>query len=1078
MRQPFGTQCASILPLPNLSSIQHDSFNYFLEYGLKEILEEVNPIRDTTGRNWELSFESPRMDKPSTTVEGALRYGITYDAAWYLTAKLTDAKSKKSKKQEIYMGDLPLMTNQGTFVINGIERAVINQLTRSEGVLFSEDFDKATGKRLAGAKILPKNGAWLELETSKTGVISVKIDRRRKIVITTLLRVFGLDTNDKIRTAFKSIDSNSELSYIEKTLERDVSTSYNEALLEIYRKMRPGEPLILENAKSLIDAMFFNTRRYSLGRVGRFRMNKKLGLETKNEGNGRLIQLEDLIRIIGRIIEMNNGSSYSDDTDCLSNRRVRSVGELLQLQARVGFLQMERNIKERMALQSRDALCDPGVLISPRPVAARLHAFFASGQLSQFQEQTNPLAGLDHLRRLSVLGPGGLTRERASFSVRDAHYSHYGRICPTRTPEGSSIGLITYLALYAKVNEYGFIETPYRKLIHEKDGRVRVSEETVYLAAYDEQDVYITDTSIKIDGRGYILDSRVPLRRKGEYTLGAVAQASYVDVVAEQTVGLTTSLIPFLANDYIARALVGTQQASQAVPLVKPSPPIVGTGMEGVTARNSGILLTAVEPGEVLEVNGAAVVIKSRATGKKQVYPLKKFVQSNMKTCYNQRPVVNVGQKVKKGDILAEGPASQGGELALGANLRIAYMYWEGYGYEDAVIISNRLVEEDVLTSIHITDHTTQVLETKLGNEEITADIPNVSDDALRNLDEGGLVTIGAKVKAGDILVGKIAPKGEQDLSAEERLLRAIFGEKAQEVKDNSLRMPNGEQGTVIDVKVLTKAENDELASGVIKEIKVYVAQERKISVGDKLAGRHGNKGVIAKIVRKEDMPQDENGNPIDIILSPAAMFSRMNLGQLFEAHLGAVGEKLGRTYTVPSFQRVSKDELAHKLKEAGLPVSGKIRLTDGRTGEVFDQEVVVGNANIFKLIHIAEDKLHARSTGPYSLITQQPLGGKSQFGGQRFGEMEVWALEAYGASHLLQEMLTIKSDDLVGRTKAYRAILQNQPLPESAVPESFKLLVRELNGLALKIEPLALNKEVSLAGLETMSTGKEETTI
>ncbi|MCX6783995.1 MAG: DNA-directed RNA polymerase subunit beta [candidate division WWE3 bacterium] len=1065
MRQTFGEQTREILPLPNLSSIQRDSFDFFKKNGISEILDEVNPIKDNTGRNWEVSFESPRIDKPNSTIADSLKYDITFDAPWYLTVKLTDANTGKNRKQEIYMGDIPLMTEQGTFVINGVERAVINQLARSEGVLFSDEYDKATGARLAGAKILPKNGAWLEIETSKSGVLSVKIDRRRKLTITTLLRLFGLESNDKIRVAFKDIDTNNELSYIEKTLEKDVATSYNEALLEFYRKMRPGEPLVIENAKSLVEAMFFNPRRYSLGKVGRFRLNQKMGIDTPNDPEHRLLTITDLVKIVGRVIEMNNGSKFVDDTDSLANRRIRSVGELLQLQARVGFLQMERNIKERIALQPREELCDPAVLVSPRPVAARLHAFFASGQLSQFQEQTNPLAGLDHLRRLSVLGPGGLTRERASFSVRDAHYSHYGRICPTRTPEGSSIGLITYLALHARVNEYGFVETPYRKLKHETDGRVRVTEEVEFLAAYEEDKFYTTDTSVSIDSKGYITSVKVPLRKGSEFVLGDPKLASYIDVIAEQTVGLTTSLIPFLANDYIARALVGTQQASQAVPLVRPQAPIVGTGMEKVTSDNSGILLTASEAGVVTEITGETVVVTGKDSNKKKIYFLKKFVQSNMKTCYNQRVAVNVGDKVKVGSVLAEGPASENGELALGTNLKIAYMYWHGYGYEDAVIISSRLVIEDVLTSVHITDHTVQVLETKLGNEEVTADIPNASEESLRNLDENGIVIIGAKVKAGDILVGKIAPKGELELSAEERLLRAIFGEKAEEVRDNSLRMPHGEQGTVIGVKVLTKAENDELSTGVIKEIKVFVAQERKISVGDKLAGRHGNKGVIAKIVRAEDMPYTASGEPIDIILSPASMFSRMNLGQLYEAHLGACGVALHKNYEVPSFKHVSMETLALELKEAGLPVSGKQLLIDGQTGEFFDHESVVGSAYIFKLIHIAEDKMHARSTGPYSLITQQPLGGKAQFGGQRFGEMEVWALEAYGAAHTLQEMLTIKSDDLIGRTKAYRAILQNQTLPESAVPESFKLLVRELNGLGLKLETVVTTpREVIVA--------------
>ena len=1043
-------------PLPNLSAIQHDSFKWLLEYGINEVLDEINPIQDYTGRGWSLTFLKPRVEQPGVTTTEALIKGLTYQAPWYLMARLTDVNTGKYKEEEVYMGELPLITPSGAFVINGIERCVVNQLVRSEGVFFISEPDPVTGIPLCTAKILPKNGAWLEFETARNGLITVKIDRKRKLAVTTLLRIFGFNSDNEMQEVFAKAENGGRVSYIETTLEKDPAHSYDEAILEIYKRVRPGDPLIIENARQVVEAMFGNSRRYSLGRTGRFKVNRRLRRDYKGDGGPLTLEKEDLRRVVETMIELNNGVGNFDDIDHLGNRRVRSVGELIVQQMRYGFLQLERVVRERISLQPREELCSPAILISPRPVTARVHSFFASGQLSQFQEQVNPISGLDHLRRLSVVGPGGLTRERASFSVRDAHYSHYGRICAVRTPEGPNIGLITYLALYACINKYGFLETPYRKLekVHANgQEKVKASEDVVYLAAYDEENVVIADASTPLDKDGFFFYDRVPLRRSGEFYVGQASTATYMDVIPRQIVGVSASLIPFLANDDVNRALVGANQQTQAVPLLKPRAPMVGTGLESDLARNSFLSTYAEESGEVVFADAGKIVIRNGETHKEDVYPLKKFMMSNQETCYNQKVRVDVGNVVKRGTLLADGPSTEKGELALGTNLKIAYMFWEGYGYEDAIVISERLVREDILSSIQISKHTVQVLETKLGPEEITRDIPNVSEESLRNLDESGIVYIGAHVKAGDILVGKIAPKGETELSAEERLLRAIFGEKSREVRDNSLRMPHGESGTVISIEILDKKDNDELPAGVIREINVFVAQVRKIVVGDKLAGRHGNKGVISRIVPVEDMPMLPDGTHIDIVISPASVVSRMNIGQLMETHLGWCAERLDKKYAIPPFVKFTQEILQDELAKAGLPTSGKTKLIDGRTGNYFDQDIVVGNAYILKLMHMVEDKMHARSTGPYGLITQQPLGGKAQFGGQRFGEMEVWALEAYGAAHVLQEMLTIKSDDLVGRTRAYQAIIQDEEIPEATIPESFKLLVRELNGLSLKVE-------------------------
>jgi len=1065
------------LPLPNLVAVQLESFNWLKNEGLKEILDELGTIEDTSGRGWVLNLSNPRIDKENLTIEEARRTGRTYDAPWYVEATIEDPISKKKKTGEIYMGDIPLMTEQGTFIINGVERIIINQLIRSEGVLFVGEISPVTGQFLAGSKVIPKSGVWLEFETSRTGVISLRIDRKRKITATTLLRVFGLETDDDIRQAFLSVETNPEVNYTEATLAKDPAGNFEEACLEIYKKMRPGEPLVIDNAKALVHAMFFNKRRYSMGAIGRFKLNQTLGLNFPNDPRHRLLQLEDLIKIISKIIELNNGIGDPSDVDFLGNRRVKSIGELLQWQMRVGFLRMEKNIKERMSLAPRDRLPEPSSLIAPRAIAAAVHSFFATGQLSQLHDQQNPLTALDHLRRLSVLGPGGLSKERASFSVRDVHSSYFGRICPARTPEGPHVGLINYMAMYARVNEYGFLETPYVRLVKDSKGRVKITNEIVYLAAYDEENVNITDQSVEMDNNGYILDHQVPIRRGHEFFLGDVSTAEYIEVVPAQVLGVIAGLVPFVQNDEVTRITMATQQMSQAVPLIKPERPVVGTGIEEEVARNTDALILAENDGVVDYADADKVVVKYVDKNRKTEYRPKKFVQTNSGTNYNQVVKVTTGQKIKKGDILVEGPAVSEGEIAIGTNMKVAYMIYKGLEYEDGIVISDRIVKEDILTSIHIQDYSTSVQETKLGPEEITRDIPNVSEDTLRNLDEEGIVAIGSKVKSGDVLVGKVAPKGEVDLTSEERLLRAIFGEKAKDVRDTSLRMPHGEHGVVIGVKIVTKEDNESLPAGTIEKITIYVAQQKKIEIGDKLAGRHGNKGVISAVVPAIDMPMLPDGTSVDIVFSSEAVLKRMNVGQILEASLGAAGKKLNKFYEIPSLQRIPEEKVVEELRKAGYPASGKMKLIDGRTGEYYHNEIVVGDAYILKLIHMSEEKIHARSTGPYSLINQQPLGGKAQFGGQRLGEMEVWALEAYGAAHTLQEMLTIKSDDMLGRVQAFSALIQGNKIPGPTVPETFKLLVRKLNGLGLGLEAFSTEDSLVEDKEEDSGDSKQEKT-
>ena len=1051
-RKIFGKSSYSY-NLTDLTALQTSSYGWLIKEGIKELLEEVSPIEDLTGKNFELHFLDCRIGEPKYTTEQAIEKGTSYSAPLKARTRLINKETGETLEQEVYLGDLPLMTSSGTFIINGVERVIVSQLTRSPGVFYTSEIDPATGKPLFRGELRATRGSWLEFETSKQGVLSVRIDRKRRITATTLLRTIGYPTNEKILEEFADVDTGGH-QYIKATLEKDPTTNPEEAYLEIYHKMRPGDPVILENAKALLANLFFNSRRYSLGKVGRYKLNKRLNLNIPNDPDHWILQSQDIASSLKDLIKLNNGSGKADDIDHLANRRVRAVGELVQNTLRVGFLQIERVIRERMSMSYDQATVTPASLVNSRPIVARLNEFFASSQLSQFMDQINSLAELEHLRRLSVMGPGGLTRERASFSAHDINNSQYGRICAIKSPEGPNIGLITHLALTGRINEYGFLEAPYRKVVREKDSKVRLTNDLVWIMADDEEKYYVTHATVTIDKKGYITDTRVPLRYDGTFISGSSSLIDLVEVAPWQIIGASASLIPFLAHDDANRALMGANMQCQAVPLVNPSSPIVGTGMEISIAKNTGRVGTSPTDGEVTFVDANKIVIKDKDKKENEI-KISKFVKSNQNTCYSQRPNVSIGQKIKKDDLIIDGPVTADGELALGKNLIVAYMSWEGYGYEDSIIISERLVTDDVLTSIHIEEYSCSVTETKLGPEETTRDIPNVGEEALANLDEQGIVYIGAEVGPNDILVGKITPKGETELTAEERLLRAIFGEKAREIRDTSLRMPHGERGTVVDIKVLSRNSGDELEPGVQRLIRVKVAQTRKVTVGDKLAGRHGNKGVISKVVPIEDMPYLDDGTPVDVIISPLSVISRMNLGQLLECHLGWAAQKMGYKVAVPSFGGFREEDLQDALKDALLSGDGKVTLYDGKTGESYKEKVAVGIGYIMKLVHMVDEKVHARSTGPYSLVTQQPLGGKAQMGGQRLGEMEVWALESYGAAHSLQEMLTIKSDDVVGRAKTFEAIIKGTDIPESSVPESFKVLIKELNGLGLKVELL-----------------------
>lgn len=1057
--------------LPNLIELQTKSYNWFLKEGLREILDEISPIDDFTGKMLRLEFGEYFLDNQPHDEFMARRKNLTYKAALKCKVILTNKVLDKKKTSEVFLADFPIMTPRGTFIINGIERVVVSQIVRSYGVFFGAD--DVGGRKLFTAKIIPSRGAWLELETSPRDVISVKIDRKRKTPITALFRVMGLTTDDEIIKAFADVDEGGLHSYIRSTLEHDSAHSYEEALVEVYKRLRPGDLATPESAKAFIEAMLFNPKRYDLGKVGRYKINQRLGLEADFNWKNRIFRLQDLIEVVKELIRLNNNpAALPDDIDNLKNRRVRAVGELIQGRMRVGLLRMERIVRDRMSVLD-PATVMPSQLINSRPAQAVLQEFFASSQLSQFMNQTNPLAELEHKRTLSATGPGGLSRERAGFEVRDVHESHYGRLCPIETPEGPNIGLVNYLAAYGKVNDYGFIETPYY-IVENNRGRPRVTTRIVYLNAAKEEEATIAPSSVKIDDEGYFKEARTVVRKKGQPAVDKVENIHYVDVSPKQIVSITTSLIPFVEHDDATRASMGSNMQRQAVPLVIPESSLVGTGMELDAARDSGEILKAKEDGTVSAVSGNSIIIKGR---KGEVnYSLQKFFRSNQATCINQRPIVNIGDRVKRGDIIADGSSTQNGELALGKNILVGFMSFRGWTYEDAIVISERLVREDTFTSIHIETYSMEVRDTKLGPELITHDIPNVGEDALANLDEEGIIRIGAEVEAGDILVGKITPKGETELSAEEKLLRSIFGEKAKDVKDTSLRLPHGERGKVVDVKILSKEVGDELPAGVYQAIDVSVAQMRKVSVGDKLAGRHGNKGVISKILPVEDMPYLPDGTPLDIVLNPLGVISRMNLGQILETILGWAAKKNNYKIASPVFEGISYEQIQQELKKAGLPENGKLQLYDGLTGESFIEQTTVGYIYMLKLIHMVDDKMHARSIGPYSMITQQPLGGKAQFGGQRFGEMEVWALEGYGAAHTLQEMLTIKSDDVFGRSKAYEAIVKGQEIQKPQVPASFFVLMRELQSLGLGIELLTsptAHKPVVLPADKTKTENK-----
>ena len=1192
-----------IVDVPNLIKVQLDSFHWFQEQGLRQLLEEVSPIKDFTGNRLELSFTDYEFRQPHHTEQECRQRDLTYSAPLYVRAQLLVKETGEIKEQDLFFGDIPLMTAKGTFITSGAERVVVSQLLRSPGVYFTIEQDATSGRELCFVKLIPTRGAWLEFEISNRDVISAKINGKRKIPVTTLLRAIGYGSDEQLLNLFSKEDSSSEHQFIRSTMEREpLVRNESEALLDIYKKLRPGDPPNIENARKLINNLFFNPMRYDLGQVGRYKLNKRLGLEIKEDE--RALTKEDIVEIVRHIIMVNNGSDTSDDIDHLGNRRVRTVGELIQNQFRVGLLRLERVVRERMSIISTEAIT-PSALVNTRPIVAAIREFFGGSQLAQFMDQTNPLAELTHKRRLSAMGPGGLSRERAGFDVRDVHFSHYGRICPIETPEGPNIGLIGSLATYSLVNQYGFIETPYRKVISELSntddrlvGKITqeavlddegntiveakvtitselfaklsrlssrmiklvtfVSNEVVYMTADKEDEYTIAQASAKLDENSQFVDEKVEARLGDRYIVEERDKIELMDVSPKQIVSVATALIPFLEHNDANRALMGSNMQRQAVPLLRPEAPLVATGMEVEAAKHSGQVLFAQNAGVVTSATSSQIIV-TRDDGEKDIYKLMKFVRTNQGTCINQQPTVNKGDRVEPGWILADSSATEQGELALGQNVLCAFMSWEGYNFEDAIIINNRLVEQDKFTSVHIEKHEVEARDTKLGPEEITRDIPNVGEESLRELDETGIVRIGAEVGPDDILVGKITPKGETELSAEEKLLRAIFGEKAREVKDTSLRVPHGEWGKVINVRVFSQASGDELPAGVSQWVQVWVAQKRRISVGDKLAGRHGNKGVIALIAPAEDMPFLPDGTAVDIILNPIGVPSRMNIGQVLETHLGWAAQMLGFKVLTPVFDgasdaaiedalarvwlaqkagavdlnpnndhptvqlelakgwlksygydgdRVFSDDYPGEAKEVCLrlwledmgiasrdldpqeleqavekvsseknltpPIIGKVILRDGRAGEPFDQPVTVGNIYMMKLIHLVEDKVHARSTGPYSLITQQPLGGKAQFGGQRFGEMEVWALEAYGAAHNLQEVLTIKSDDVTGRAKTYEAIVKNEDILQPGVPESFKVLVKELQSLGLAIE--VINEEEVAAAGETTKAPELET--
>lgn len=1038
----YFTSGDNALPLPNLIAHQKDSWRWFVEEGLSEIFSEINPIDDYTGQKLSLKFGKYYFGEPKNTDQFAKENNLTFEAPLHATVELTNKTTGVVEEQEIYLGEYPWMTERGTFVINGTERVVVSQLIRSAGVFFTAE--TIAGRNYYGAKIIPGRGAWMEFETASNGAIYVKIDRRRKMPATTLLRALGYPKTSEIKELFADIDTG-DVKYIDETLDKDTSRGANEALIEVYRRLRPGDLATVDNARQMIERMFFDFKRFDYSRVGRYKLNQRLGLDVANTAENRTLQMSDLVAILREVIRLNNTQEPADDIDALSNRRIRLVGELIARQFRVGMLRMQRNAMDRMSVADLESV-SPSQLINARPIVAAVREFFTSSQLSQLLDEVNPLSELSHKRRLSSTGPGGLTRERAGFEVRDAHPTHYGRICSVETPEGANIGLVLNLATYARVNEYGFIETPYLRV---KDGKV--TDELVYLDASQEIGEVIADAGEALNEDGTFRDERVNARSNMQPSQVDASQVTFMDAAHRQILGSTAALVPFIEKTRVDRALTGSNMQRQAVPLLCPESATVGTGIEKAVAENSGHLIQASADGEVVRADADEVHVKY-ADGVK-IYTLKHFVKNNDDRCYNQKVRVERGDKIKKGDILIEGASIAGGEIALGKNLLVAFMPWGGYNMEDAIIMSRRLVEDDRLTSINIKDYTVEVRETKLGPEIVTRDIPNVSEESLRHLDENGIVQIGSEVKAGDVLVGKITPKGEQELSSEERLLRAIFGEKAKDVRDTSQRMNNAGGGKVVGVKIFSRENGHELKAGVLMQIQIFVAQLRKIGVGDKMAGRFGNKGVVAKVLPVEDMPFLEDGTPVDVVLNPLGVPSRMNLGQIFETHLGMAARALGYRVATPSFNGVPSEKISDELEKAGLARDGKSQLFDGRTGEPFEERTTVGVMHMIKLHHMVSDKIHARSTGPYTMVTQQPLGGKAQNGGQRFGEMEVWALEAYGAAATLQEMLTIKSDDVYGRAKAYESIIKDEPIVGPKLPESFNVLVKELQGLGLRVD-------------------------
>ncbi|MDX9871791.1 MAG: DNA-directed RNA polymerase subunit beta [Clostridia bacterium] len=1030
-----------VLEMPNLIEIQQNSYQWFLNEGIKEMFRDISPIQDFTG-NLVLEFIDYSLGEPKYSVEECKERDVTYAKPLRVKVRLINKETGEVKEQEVFMGDFPQMTEKGTFIINGAERVIVSQLVRSPGVYYTEQLDPS-GKKIYGATIIPNRGAWLEFETDLNDNVFVRVDRTRKLPATVLLRALGYSSNGQIMELFPDDER------IRLTLERDHTESEDEALVEIYKRLRPGEPPTVDSARSLLYTLFFDAKRYDLAHVGRYKLNKKLKVEVP--AHIRHITKEDIVAAIKRLIALMQGEGKPDDIDHLGNRRLRSVGELLQNQFRIGLSRMERVVRERMTIQDVDVIT-PQVLINIRPVVAAIKEFFGSSQLSQFMDQTNPLAELTHKRRLSALGPGGLSRERAGFEVRDVHHSHYGRMCPIETPEGPNIGLIGSLSTYGRINEYGFIETPYRKVNKEKG---KVTEEISYLTADEEDNFVIAQANAPLDDEGSFINTRVNARHGSETLVTSVDKVDYMDVSPKQIVSIATAMIPFLEHDDANRALMGANMQRQAVPLLRTDAPLVGTGEEYKAAKDSGVVVLARNAGFVEKVSANEVIIRNDQGGADR-YKLIKFARSNQGTCFNQKPIVKKGERVEERQVIADGPSTDQGELALGRNVLVAFMTWEGYNYEDAILISRKLVKEDYFTSIHIEEYECDARDTKLGPEEITRDIPNVGEDVLKDLDDRGIIRVGAEVRPGDILVGKVTPKGETELTAEERLLRAIFGEKAREVRDTSLRVPHGEAGKVVDVKVFLRENGDELAPGVNQIVRVYIAQKRKISEGDKMAGRHGNKGVISRILPEEDMPFLPDGTPIEIVLNPLGVPSRMNIGQVLETHLGWAAKALGLRVATPVFDGAGETDIEDMMAEAQLPIHGKTKLYDGRTGVPFDNEITVGYMYVLKLAHLVDDKIHARSTGPYSLVTQQPLGGKAQFGGQRFGEMEVWALEAYGASYTLQEILTVKSDDVVGRVKTYEAIVKGENVPEPGVPESFKVLIKELQSLCLDVKVLS----------------------